>query len=150
MNESSREKLLAGFPVVVTLPVQWGDHDAFGHVNNTVPLRWFETSRIALLERCGLGHLMSGEGLGPVVASLTCNYRRQLLYPDHIDAAAKIEKIGRTSMTLKHVIVSHRQEAITADGQTVVVFIDFATNRPHRVPDEVRAKLLELQKPLPD
>jgi hypothetical protein len=25
---------LAGFPVLTTIPVAWGDMDAFGHVNN--------------------------------------------------------------------------------------------------------------------
>ena len=34
-------------PVSVQIPVAWGDMDAFGHVNNTVYLRWFETARIA-------------------------------------------------------------------------------------------------------
>ncbi|MBC8876759.1 MAG: acyl-CoA thioesterase, partial [Planctomycetes bacterium] len=58
-------RVLADYPSVVTLPVQWGDQDAFGHVNNTVPLRWFETSRIAYLEQSGLGYMMSGAGLGP-------------------------------------------------------------------------------------
>jgi len=28
--------LRADFPVWITWPVQWGDQDAFGHVNNTV------------------------------------------------------------------------------------------------------------------
>ena len=30
---------LAHFPAVIALPVQWGDQDAFLHVNNTVYLR---------------------------------------------------------------------------------------------------------------
>ena len=34
------------YPVAVELPVAWGDMDAFGHVNNTVYIRWFETARI--------------------------------------------------------------------------------------------------------
>ena len=45
---------LGRWPVAVDLPVQWGDMDAFQHVNNTVYLRWFETARIAYFERTGL------------------------------------------------------------------------------------------------
>ena len=30
------EALLEGYPVTIAIPVQWGDQDAFGHVNNTV------------------------------------------------------------------------------------------------------------------
>jgi acyl-CoA thioesterase FadM len=30
------EELLAGYPAVVRIPVQWGEMDAYGHVNNAV------------------------------------------------------------------------------------------------------------------
>ncbi len=49
---------LAGFPVVLAVPVWWGDQDAFGHVNNTVYLRWFESARIAYSREVGLSALM--------------------------------------------------------------------------------------------
>ena len=132
---------LADFSTVVTLPVQWGDQDAFGHVNNAVPLRWFETSRIAYLEDNGLAHLMTGDGLGPIVASITCNYRRQVLYPDTIRVGTRIAELGRSSMTLGHAVFSNSHRAIVADGQTVVVFFDFQRQRPTRIPPEIREKL---------
>ena len=40
---------LAGWPVIVEIPVQWGELDAYGHVNNTVFFRWFESARIHIL-----------------------------------------------------------------------------------------------------
>ena len=58
--------LLDGFPVVITLPVQWGDQDAFGHVNNTVYVRWLESARIAYGERVGLARLMAAERIGQI------------------------------------------------------------------------------------
>lgn len=147
MPQSRQHKfeVLKEFPTVVTLPIQWGDHDAFGHVNNIVPLRWFETSRIRFLEDCGLGEMMTGKGLGPIVASVTCHYRRQLHYPDNVDVGACIKKIGRSSMVIGHAIVSHRQEAVAIDGETVVVFFDYDVNRPRRVPDEIRRQLEDFQ-----
>ena len=33
----------------VTLPILWGDMDAYGHVNNVVYLRWFEEARVKML-----------------------------------------------------------------------------------------------------
>lgn len=42
---------LEGFPVVIELPVVWGEMDAFAHVNNVVYFRYFESARIAYLER---------------------------------------------------------------------------------------------------
>jgi len=132
---------LADFPAVVTLPVQWGDQDAFGHVNNAVPLRWFETSRIAYLEQCGLGRMMSGSGLGPIVASITCNYRRPIFYPDSVHVGTRLASLRRSSMTLAHAVYSRSQSVLATEGETVVVFFDYEANRPRRVPDEVREKI---------
>lgn len=145
MHTPQKPALLADYPVVVAVPVQWGDQDAFGHVNNTLPLRWFETSRVALLEQCGLGHLMSGDGLGPIVASITCNYRRQVVYPDTVLIATKVGEIGRTRLILTHAVYSQAQQALTTDGQTVIVFFDYDAQRPRRIPDEVRDKLAALE-----
>ena len=81
MSEHRTPAELAGQPVVVTLPVQWGDQDAFGHVNGVMYFRWFETARVEYLNRSGLRHLMSQEGLGPILAAIKCDYRRQLKHP---------------------------------------------------------------------
>ncbi|MCY2993049.1 MAG: thioesterase family protein [Planctomycetota bacterium] len=150
MHDPARAAALADYPVVVALPIQWGDQDAFGHVNNTLPLRWFETSRVVLLEQIGLGHLMSGDGLGPIVVSITCNYRRQVVYPDTVHVATKVADIGPARLILAHAVYSESQRAVTTDGQTVIVFFDYQAQRPRRVPDEVRVKMLALQRAVSD
>jgi acyl-CoA thioester hydrolase len=132
---------LAGYAAVVTLPIQWGDQDAFGHVNNAVPLRWFETSRIRLLEENGLGHLMTAEELAPLVASITCHYRRQLTYPDTVCVGTRVAELGRSRMTLAHAVYSRTQQRIVAEGETLVVFFDRVAQRPTRIPAEVRRSL---------
>jgi len=132
---------LADFAAIVTLPIQWGDQDAFGHVNNAVPLRWFESSRIRLLEENGLGHLMTSEALAPLVASITCHYRRQVTYPDTVSVGTRVAHLGRSRMTLAHAVYSHTQERIVAEGETLVVFFDRLAQRPTRVPAEVRDSL---------
>src|SRR5947209_15630375 len=91
---------LEGFPVVLTVAVQWGDQDAFGHVNNTVYFRWFESARIAYCARLGLSG--SRAAIGPILASITCHYRRQLTFPDTVRIGARVTRIGRTSLTMEH------------------------------------------------
>jgi len=91
---------LALFPAKIRLPVQWGDQDAFGHVNNIIYFRWFESARIAYLERIGLGEKHegkadSGENIGPILAAIGCNYRKQVKYPDTVIVGARIVRIGR-------------------------------------------------------
>jgi len=136
---------LSEFPVVVTLPLQWGDQDAFGHVNNTVPIRWFESARIAYLEQTVMSQMIQKGGLGPILASVTCNYRRQLHYPDRVSIGARIAKLGRSSMVMEHVVHSEKLDAVAADGTSTIVVFDYEANRPTRIPDEIRRAFESLE-----
>ena len=93
---------LADYSVVVPWPVQWGDQDAFGHVNNTVYFRWVETARVVYLEKIGLDGPGPRQPLGPILAAIRCNYRQQVTYPDTIHIGLRTVRIGRTSITLEH------------------------------------------------
>ena len=93
---------LAGYPIVVTLPVQWGDQDAFGHVNNVVYFRWMESARIAYFGQAGVQSAVAQQGTGPILASVKCDFRRQLTYPDTLLISASITSFGRTSMKMVH------------------------------------------------
>ena len=52
--EQRMKSVLAGFSVVVTQPVQWGEQDVLGHVNHVTYFRWYETARIAYFMKIGL------------------------------------------------------------------------------------------------
>jgi len=145
MSESIKPAALAEYPVVVVIPIQWGDQDAFGHVNNTVPIRWFESARVAYLEQGGLGHMMSNDGLGPILAAISCQYRKQLNYPDTVHVGARVTKLGKSSMTIGHAVYSEALGAIAAEGESVIVVFDYPANRPRRVPDDMRAQIEKLE-----
>jgi acyl-CoA thioester hydrolase len=145
MPESIKPAALAEYPVVVAIPIQWGDQDAFGHVNNTVPIRWFESARVAYLEQGGLGHMMSNDGLGPILAAISCQYRKQLNYPDTVHVGARVTKLGKSSMTIGHAVYSEALGAIAAEGESVIVVFDYPANRPRRVPDDMRAQIEKLE-----
>ncbi|MBS0208280.1 MAG: acyl-CoA thioesterase [Planctomycetes bacterium] len=129
---------LADFPVVVTWPVQWGDQDAFGHVNNTIYFRWFETCRIEYLNRMGLNTWYERERIGPILASITCNYRRPVVFPDTVVIGARITRIGRSSVDMEHRIYSHAQQTLVADGTSTIVVYDYKAARSSPVPAEIR------------
>jgi acyl-CoA thioester hydrolase len=139
------KKLQEGFPVWITLPIQWGDQDAFQHVNNTVYLRWFESSRIAYGDLAGLDQTAGGHQVGPILASLSCNYRRQLTYPDTVHIGARVTRIGNSSLKMEHRIVSESLGAIAADGDSTLVAFDYAAQKPVPVPDVVRASISKLE-----
>jgi acyl-CoA thioester hydrolase len=136
---------LATHPEVVAIPVQWGDQDAFGHVNNVVFFRWFETARVEYLHRAGLGHMMTGSGLGPILASIKCDYRRQLSHPDSILVSASITSLGRSSLKMAHLVYSQSQGAIVAQGDSTIVCFDYASQSPIPIPPEIRARIEQIE-----
>ena len=138
--------MLSDFPVQLTLPILWGDQDAFGHVNNVIHFRWMESARIDYFGRAGLGHMMSSEGQGPILASIKCDYRRQLTFPDTVLISTSITSIGRTSLKMAHRIYSTAQKAIAGEGDSVIVMFDYATQKPVAVSDEIRAIINALEK----
>ncbi len=62
MNAKQTPELLSEFPVVLEIPVAWGDMDAMLHVNNTVYLRWFECARMEYFSRIGWEPHAGGRG----------------------------------------------------------------------------------------
>ena len=66
------------------IPVQWGDMDAFQHVNNTVYFRYFENARLEYFRRPGWFEFERATGIGPILASTQARFRRPLTYPDTI------------------------------------------------------------------
>jgi hypothetical protein len=47
----------------MVLPMRWGDMDAYGHINNTVYFRYFESLRVDWL--LSLGRPLQDGGMGP-------------------------------------------------------------------------------------
>jgi acyl-CoA thioester hydrolase len=137
--------LAAGFPVLVTLPVQWGDQDAFGHVNNTVYFRWYESARIAYGRRTGMNVWKETQNVGPILASITCDFRRQVTFPDTIHVGARVTRMGRSSMTMEHILVSEAAGAVAAEGTSAVVIFDYNAGQSYPIPDEIRRAIEQLE-----
>ena len=142
----SKPAELAEFPAVITLPVLWGDQDAFGHVNNTIPIRWFESARIAYLEAPEIAELLERERVGPILAAIGCNYRRQITYPDTVSIGARVTRLGGASLTMIHRVWSEAQQAIAADGESTIVVFDYAAQRPVRMSEALRAAIAALEQ----
>jgi acyl-CoA thioester hydrolase len=136
---------LADYSEVIEIPVQWGDQDAFRHVNNTVYLRWFESARIAYSRKIGLWDLLEFANVGPILASSTCHYRRPLTYPDTVRIGTRILKVGTTSLTLEHRIVGLASNAVAAEGSAVLVLYDYNKAEPCPIPDHIRRSIVELE-----
>jgi len=136
---------LAGFPVVVTIPVLWGDQDAFAHVNNLVYLGWCETARVEYMQRAGMWVPLPPQGVGPILASIKCDFKLALNYPDTVHAGARVTRIDNSSLQMEHRIVSHKRDELAALADSTIVMIDYSTGRSSPVTAEIRAKIGEIE-----
>lgn len=134
-------RALSQSSAITSIPVQWGDQDAFGHVNNVVYFRWCESARIDLLNKFPSSVSMSGKSLGPILASISCDYRKQLHFPDTVHVGSVVSKIGRSSVEVSHAIFSEHWNDIAAEARSVLVIFDYQANRPVRIPDDLRIQL---------
>ena len=130
--------------MVVRVPVQWGDMDALGHVNNAVYFTWFESARIALFERVGLA-ITGVPEVGPILAHTRCDFLAPVRYPGEVLAGTRIEKLGTTSFTMEYeAALAADPERPVARGQGVVVLIDYRDGSKVALPAALREALSDL------
>jgi acyl-CoA thioester hydrolase len=129
---------LAAFPIVIRALVHWGEMDAYGHVNNTVFFRFFETARMAFLDRCGFLTTYERDRVGAILHSTECRFRRPLFHPDEVLVGARTVDVGDDRFTMGYRVISLAQQATVAEGTAVVVSYDYAAGRKTRLPDAVR------------
>jgi acyl-CoA thioester hydrolase len=137
--------LLAGFPAVTTISILWGDQDAFGHVNNLAYLRWCETSRVEYLRRVALWVELPPSGIGPILASVKCDYKMQLNYPGTVLVGARVTRIGNSSIIMEHRVVGLDVEGVAAEVDSTLVWYDYKRQKAVPVPAQARQIIGELE-----
>lgn len=136
---------LGRYPVRLTLPVQWGEMDAFHHVNNAYYLRWFESARIAYFAKVGVGiELGDAAALRPILARATIDYRAPVTYPDTVTVEATVKSFGTTSFVMGYRLSSDVQRRVVAEGEAVVVLLDAAGEKT-KVPASLRESIMALE-----
>jgi acyl-CoA thioester hydrolase len=140
------ENILATCPVVVEIPVAWGEMDAFGHVNNIIYFRYFETARIAYFTKLDLLNFMNETGIGPILASTQCKFRLPLSYPDTVSVGAKIVNLEADRLKMAYYVMSHKYQKMAAEGEGTIVSYDYHGNKKVSLPDAIRKRILDLEK----
>ena|SRR5450432_530602 len=133
------------YPVTIAFDVQWGDMDAFGHVNNARYFTWFESCRSAYFLRLGL-RMNQPSSLGPILASVTCDYVAPVVYPASLVAGVRIPKIGNTSFAMDYGLwKKDTPDHLVARGTSVVVLFDYVSAKKVRVPDAIRDQISKIE-----
>jgi acyl-CoA thioester hydrolase len=142
----NQPELLKQYPITVQNPVAWGEMDAFGHVNNIIYFRYFESARIAYLERIGGMDYMQATGIGPILASTQCRFRVPLTYPDVVYTGARIHTLEQDRFTMDYCVVSHNLQKVAAEGSGLIVMFDYKQNQKAPIPDVLRQRIEEVER----
>ncbi|MDC9720569.1 MAG: thioesterase family protein [Gammaproteobacteria bacterium] len=122
------------------IKVKWGEMDAFQHLNNTIFIRYLEDGRIDLFEKIGMSSDMKDLGIGPILASVQCDYLAPVTYPDTLLVFTKAHQTGPKKIQLDHKIWSQQQNKLVAQGQGLGVYYDYKALRSCVIPPSIAAK----------
>jgi len=136
---------LTGWPVVLRIPVQWGELDAYGHVNNTVLFRYFESARVAYLVKCGFARSWEEDRIGAILHSTGCRFRRPLFYPDTAIVGGRPVEMEDDRFTMEYLVLSEASGEVAAEGAGVVVSYDYNVRQKCPIPTDVAATIRELE-----
>ncbi len=140
MNEKIRQ-LLKDFPVIVSIPVAWGEMDALQHVNNIVYFRYFETARLAYFEKIKFMDMAQSGGIGPILAETSCKFRKPLAYPDTVWIGIRVAMVELDRFIMSMCLVSEKLEKIAAEGTALIVSYDYSAKRKAALPETIRRSI---------
>ena len=130
------------------ISVQWGEMDAFNHVNNVVYIRWCETARIELFRNIwgdkgiNMKEILEGSGVGPILANFNINYKIPISYPDNVIIQTRVAHIGNSSFNVEHQVFTEKMgNSLVAEASSVVVMLNYKTVEKFILDSSMKLKL---------
>ncbi len=136
------------YPVIIDIPIHWGDMDAFQHVNNVMYFRYFESARIAYMAQTRVMEEMKSKQVGPILASTECRYKRPVTYPDTLKVGARTIEMGTQDFIQEYAIYSKQQQAVTTIGKARIVMVDYKTQRKTELSETIRSAIFSAEPSL--
>ncbi len=139
------DKFNQRFQVQTEIMVQWGDMDAFNHVNNTVYFKYFESARIDYFTKLGVMDTDRNKQIAPILAETSCRFKLPIDYPDTIVAGANVSEIHSHGFLMEYGIYSKKMQKITSVGYGRIVMLDYSSHQKVEVDDSLIAKIESLE-----
>jgi acyl-CoA thioester hydrolase len=130
MSPSPRAPRLDEFPHSIVETLRFADTDRNGHITSSVFAICCQSGRLALLSH-------PVRRLEPplsqfVLASLQLDYLCELHWPGTVEVGTRVERVGRSSVTLAQALFQDGRCAALA--RSVAVLMDTATRRSRPIP----------------
>ncbi len=139
---------IADFKVVSTINVQWGEMDAYRHVNNVSYVRWGETARIDYFVKIGLINSdLEKSDYAPILGFQSVKYIVPLEYPDIIKIGTRVEEIREDRVIFRSYYFSEKQERLVAIMVHEIIIIDPVKSSKVLLPDYITEKIKALEGP---
>ena len=139
-----RERVQGEFRYEHAIEVRFADTDAFGHINNAVYLSYFEAARAGYYAEVMGTPFGTGERASErtfVIADAHVFYRAPAFFGERLLVGCRFSWTGRSSFGLEYRVRAEQSVVaparVIADGSTVQVMFDLATNKVMRVPADL-------------
>ena len=126
------------YPHFQPIPTRWMDNDVYGHVNNVVYYSYFDTVVNQYLIQHEALDIENSQVVGLVVET-GCQYFAPLAFPDVATAGLRVAKVGNSSVRYEIGIFRNAEQAASAQGFFIHVYVDRSTRRPAPLPAALRA-----------
>ena len=114
--------------------------DQMGIIHHSNYIRWFEESRVDLMEQLGYGYEKAIErGIDFGVINVFCEYKSMIRFGDTVTINVSLAELTNMKMTLKYEVINAKSGEICTIGKTQHFFFDRSKQRP-----------ISLKKEMPD
>jgi len=141
---------LYDYPVVIEVPVAWGEMDSFKHVNNVHYFRYFESARTKYVEQINILEFMNNYAKGPILAETSAKFIAPVTYPDTLSVGIRSKKAEGGRLIQEYAIWSQEQSRLVTVGESTMLFFDYKTGSKCDIPEELAKRIFALEPYLAD
>src|SRR3989338_1484489 len=111
--------------------------DSYGHVNNTIYLKFFEDARLNFMSAIGFTGKSDHESV--ILAETFCKYIKPLFYPDTLTVKIRTASLAQNAWTMEGIVCADSLGGdIAAYGTAKLVFYDYLRGQKIDVPPRVK------------
>ena len=136
---------LDDFNIILDQEIDWGDMDAFKHINNIHYLRYFENARIHYFNSILLMMSYEETGIGPILAKADCTFIFPLTYPDTIKIGTKVTDMSEDRFVMKYLIYSTTHNKVAAVGTGEIVMFNYLESKKAKLSDQLIKEIKKIE-----
>jgi len=126
--------------------VQWGDMDALQHLNNTVYLRWVESTRLLFFDQL-IDGTVGKAAIGPILAWQDIKYIAPVVYPDTVHVFFNITALEEDRIQGEAELFSMERNRLVALSKNTLMAYDTSERKKAAIPKHWREKIISFYGP---